>query len=162
MNWSLDGFNLSDPASGKAGDGTGRRIGQIPGSVFRALFGRVRQGDGAAPWSSIPGMGDDQFKQRFTNFVPGIEFTRGLRFRDWRPRHNFFRPHSQRIAPGSSTAWISSMRKTSAPSCRSAGPPRILGRQQQLASSNQAHARHTLSSGSWWTISTHPNRAFLP
>ncbi len=91
MNWSLDGFNLSDPASGKLEMGLGaesvKSLDLFSGR-YSAEFGK---GTGGTMVLNSR-MGDDQFRQRFTNFVPGIEFTRGLRFRDWRPRHNFSGP----------------------------------------------------------------------
>ena len=91
MNWTLDGFSLSDPASGKLEMGLGaesvKSLDLFSGR-YSAEFGK---GTGGTMVLNSR-MGDDQFRQRFTNFVPGIEFTRGLRFRDWRPRHNFSGP----------------------------------------------------------------------
>ncbi len=90
-NWTLDGFSLSDPASGKLEMGLGaesvKSLDLFSGR-YSAEFGK---GTGGTMVLNTR-MGEDQFRHRFTNFVPGIEFTRGLRFRDWRPRHNFSGP----------------------------------------------------------------------
>lgn len=91
MNWNLDGFNLSDPASGKLEMGLGAesvKTLDLFSGRYSAEFGK---GTGGTMVLNSR-MGDDQFRQRLTNFFPGIEFTRGLRFRDWRPRHNFSGP----------------------------------------------------------------------
>ena len=90
-NWTLDGFSLSDPASGRLE----MRLGAESVKSLDLLSGRysaeLGKGSGGAMVLKTR-MGEDQFKQRFTNFVPGIEFNRGLRFRDWRPRHSFSGP----------------------------------------------------------------------
>ncbi len=90
-NWTLDGFSLSDPASGKLEMGLGaesvKSLDLFSGR-YPSEFGK---GAGGA-FVLNTRMGQDHFRHRFTNFVPGIEFARGLRFRDWRPRHNFSGP----------------------------------------------------------------------
>lgn len=91
VNWTLDGFTLSDPSSGKLEMGLGvesvKSLDLFSGR-YSSEFGK---GSGGTMFVQTR-MGDEQFKQRFTNFFPGIEFTRGPRFSDWRPRHNFSGP----------------------------------------------------------------------
>lgn len=90
-NWTLDGFSLSDPASGELEMALGaesvKSVDVVAGR-YSAEFGK---GTGGAMVLDTR-MGEDQFRNRFTNFVPGIEFNRGLQVRDWRPRHNFSGP----------------------------------------------------------------------
>ncbi len=90
-NWTLDGFSLADPFSGKPEMTLGAEAVKsldVASGRYSAALGK---GTGGAMILNTR-MGEDQFKQRFTNFVPGIEFNRGLRFRDWRPRHNVSGP----------------------------------------------------------------------
>jgi len=90
-NWTMDGFSLSDPTSGNLEVGLGiesvKSLDLFSGR-YSAEFGK---GTGGTMLLNSR-MGTDQFRQRLTNFFPGIEFTRGLRFSDWRPRHNFSGP----------------------------------------------------------------------
>ena len=98
-NWSLDGFNLADPASGELEMTLGAEAVKsldLQSGQYSAALGK---GAGGAMVLESR-MGSDEFSQRFTNFFPGIEFNRGLRFRDWRPRHNLSGP----LAPG--RAWF--------------------------------------------------------
>ena len=90
-NWTLDGFSLSDPASGRLEMGLGAESVQSLDLFSGRYSAELGKGTGGAMVLKTR-MGEDQFKRRFTNFVPGLEFNRGLRFRDWRPRHNFSGP----------------------------------------------------------------------
>ncbi len=90
-NWTLDGFSLSDPSSGRLEMTLGAESVKSLGLASGRYSAELGKGTGGAMVLDTR-MGEDQFKQRFTNFVPGVEFNRGLRFRDWRPRHNFSGP----------------------------------------------------------------------
>lgn len=90
-NWTLDGFSLSDPSSGRLEMTLGAESVKSLDLASGRYSAELGKGTGGAMVLNTR-MGEDQFDQRFTNFVPGIEFNRGLRFRDWRPRHNFSGP----------------------------------------------------------------------
>lgn len=90
-NWTLDGFSLSDPSSGRLEMTLGAESVNSLDLASGRYSAEMGKGTGGAMVLTTR-MGEDQFDQRFTNFVPGIEFNRGLRFRDWRPRHNFSGP----------------------------------------------------------------------
>ena len=90
-NWTLDGFSLSDPASGALEMALGVESVQsvdLLAGRYSAEFGK---GTGGAMVLRTR-TGHDAFWHRFTNFVPGVDFERGLRFRDWRPRHSLSGP----------------------------------------------------------------------
>ena len=90
-NWTLDGFDLSDPATGRLEMALGVESVQS----LDLLSGRysAAQGKGAGGAMVLSTRtGEDEFSQRFTNFVPGIDYALGLRIRDWRPRHNLSGP----------------------------------------------------------------------
>lgn len=90
-NWMLDGFSVSDPASGRLE----MALGAESVSSLDLFSGRysaaLGKGTGGAMVLTTR-TGDDRFRQRFTNFVPGIDIQEGLRFRDWRPRHTLSGP----------------------------------------------------------------------
>ena len=90
-NWTLDGFSLSDPFSGESEMTLGAESVQSLDVASARYSAEVGKGTGGAMVLNTR-MGEEQLKQRFTNFVPGIVFNRGLRFRDWRPRHNLSGP----------------------------------------------------------------------
>ena len=90
-NWTLDGFSLSDPSSGRLEMTLGAESVKSMDLASGRYSAELGKGTGGAMVLSTR-TGEDRFEQRFTNFVPGIEFNRGLRFRDWRPRHNFSGP----------------------------------------------------------------------
>ena len=90
-NLTLDGFRLSDPFSGKPEMTVGAESVKSLDLASARYSTELGKGTGGAMVLNTR-MGEDQFHQRFTNFVPGIEFNRGLRFRDWRPRHNVSGP----------------------------------------------------------------------
>ena len=90
-NWTLDGFSLSDPSSGRLemalGSETVRSMDLLSGR-YPAEYGK---GTGGAMVLATR-TGEDRFSNSITNFVPGVDFLRGFRIRDWRPRHNFSGP----------------------------------------------------------------------
>ena len=90
-NLTLDGFSLSDPFSGKPEMTVGAESVKSLDLASARYSAELGKGTGGAMVLNTR-MGEDQFHQRFTNFVPGIVFNRGLRFRDWRPRHNVSGP----------------------------------------------------------------------
>ena len=90
-NWTLDGFTLSDPSSGRLEMALGAESVQSLDLASGRYSAELGKGAGGAMVLSTR-MGEDRFKQRFTNFAPGIEANQGLRFSDWRPRHNFSGP----------------------------------------------------------------------
>ena len=85
-NWTLDGFNVSDPASGRLEMALGAESVQSMDLFAGRYSAALGRGTGGAMVVSTR-TGGAEFKQKFTNFVPGIEFNEGLRVRDWRPRH---------------------------------------------------------------------------
>lgn len=90
-NWTLDGFSLSDPSSGRLEMGLGAETVRSMDLFAGRYSAEHGKGTGGAMVLATR-MGEDQFTQRFTNFVPGIDFVRGLRIRDWRPRHSVSGP----------------------------------------------------------------------
>ena len=90
-NWTLDGFSLSDPASGRLEMGLGAESVQSLDLFAGRYSADLGKGTGGAMVLKTR-TGEDQFGQRITNFAPGIELNEGLRFRDWRPRHTFSGP----------------------------------------------------------------------
>lgn len=90
-NWTLDGFSLSDPFSGESEMTLGAESVKSLDVASARYSAEVGKGTGGAVVLNTR-MGEEQSKQRFTNFVPGIVLNRGLRFRDWRPRHNVSGP----------------------------------------------------------------------
>ncbi len=90
-NWNLDGFSLSDPSSGRLEMALGAESVQSLDLASGRYSAELGKGTGGAMVLSTR-MGEDRFKQRFTNFAPGLEVNQGLRLSDWRPRHNFSGP----------------------------------------------------------------------
>ena len=90
-NWTLDGFSLSDPSSGRLEMGLGAETVRSMDLFAGRYSAEHGKGTGGAMVLATR-MGEDQLTQRFTNFVPGIDYVRGLRIRDWRPRHNVSGP----------------------------------------------------------------------
>lgn len=90
-NWSLDGFNLADPASGELEMTLG--VESVKSMDLQSAQYSAALGKGAGGAMVLDSsMGGDEFTHRFTNFVPGVELNRGLRFRDWRPRYTMSGP----------------------------------------------------------------------
>jgi len=96
-NWSLDGFNLADPASGELEMTLG--VESVKSMDLQSAQYSAALGKGAGGAMVLDSsMGGNEFSHRFTNFVPGVELNRGLRFRDWRPRYTLSGPlASERI-----------------------------------------------------------------
>ena len=145
-NWSLDGFNLADPASGELEMTLGVESVKsldLQSGQYSAAHGK---GSGGAMVLDSR-MGGDEFSQRFTNFVPGVEFQRGLSVRDWRPRHNLSGP----LVPG--RAWFFNSLDVLYEQNLIPELPRGQDRSRYGSVNNslrvQAHVsrRHTLSSG---------------
>ena len=90
-NWTLDGFDLSDPATGRLEMALGVESVESLDLLSGRYSATLGKGTGGAMVLSSR-TGEEEFKQRFTNFVPGIDYARGLRIRDWRPRHNLSGP----------------------------------------------------------------------
>ena len=90
-NWTLDGFSLSDPSSGRLEMTLGAESVKSLDLASGRYSAELGKGTGGAMVLNTR-TGEDRFEHRFTNFVPGIEFNRGLRIRDWRPRHNLSGP----------------------------------------------------------------------
>jgi hypothetical protein len=83
--WTLDGFNITDPVSG-------RLDARISIDAVRSLdlqSGRYSADTGKGSAGSIDvrtGMGDDRYRFSATNFVPGVEHSKGLILSGWTPR----------------------------------------------------------------------------
>lgn len=83
--WSLDGFNITDPI-------TGRLDARIPIDAVRSLdlqSGRYSADTGKGSAGAVDlktGMGDDRFRFSSTNFIPGVEHNKGLVLSKWTPR----------------------------------------------------------------------------
>ncbi len=90
-NWTLDGFRVSDPISGRLEMALGAEsVGsmEIFSQRYSPAFGKGTGGAIALETRT----GEDHFQQRFTNFAPGVGLARGLRVRDWMPRYSFSGP----------------------------------------------------------------------
>jgi hypothetical protein len=83
--WSLDGFNITDPI-------TGRLDARLAIDAVRSLdlqTGRYSADTGKGAAGSVDlktGMGDDRYRFSATNFVPGVEHSKGLLLSKWTPR----------------------------------------------------------------------------
>ena len=83
--WSLDGFNITDPV-------TGRLDARLSIDAVRSLdlqSSRYSADTGKGSAGSIDlktGMGDDRYRFSATNFVPGVETSKGLFLSKWTPR----------------------------------------------------------------------------
>ena len=85
-NWSLDGFTVTDPATGRLEMALGAESVGSMDLLAGRYSAAVGKGAGGAMVVRTR-TGDDEFRQRITNFVPGVDFQEGLRIRDWRPRY---------------------------------------------------------------------------
>ncbi len=89
--WTLDGFNITDPLTGKLDTRLsieGIRTVEVETSRYSAETGK---GSGGAIHIRT-GMGDDRWRPSGTNFIPGIENHKGLVFSDWKPRASLSGP----------------------------------------------------------------------
>lgn len=87
----LDGFNITDPLTGRFES----RISVEGVQSVDVIGGRIspEYGKGSAGVLAIhTKTGDDRFRSTATNFVPGIEYRKGLMVGGWTPRFNFSGP----------------------------------------------------------------------
>jgi carboxypeptidase family protein len=90
-NWLLDGFSVADPVTGQFETILGVEAVQS----FDLFSGRYSVEFGKGSGGTVTfnsGMGDNSFKTHATNFIPGVENSRGLRLSSWRPRFTFSGP----------------------------------------------------------------------
>jgi len=98
--WTLDGFNITDPVSG-------RLEARVSIDAVRSLdleAGRYSAATGKGSAGTVDlktGMGDDRYRFSATNFVPGLEHHKGLVLAKWTPRATVSGP----VARG--RAWFS-------------------------------------------------------
>jgi hypothetical protein len=98
--WSLDGFNITDPLTGRLETHVnvdGVRTVEVATSRYSAETGKGSAG--AVQIRTL--MGDDRWRPTGTNFFPGIENRKGLIIGNWTPRATIAGP----IRRG--RAWIS-------------------------------------------------------
>ena len=90
-NWLLDGFNLADPVTGQL-EATlsveAVKSLELFSGRYSVEFGK---GTGGTMAINSP-LGSNRFHPTVTNFVPGFEYSNGLRLTSWRPRFNFSGP----------------------------------------------------------------------
>jgi hypothetical protein len=90
-NWLLDGFNVADPSSGELETSLSVEAVQ----AFDLYSGRysVEFGKGSGGTMILNSkMGNNTFERHATNFIPGIENSKGLRLSSWRPKFSFAGP----------------------------------------------------------------------
>ena len=85
INWLLDGHNLADPASGRLeADLSVEAVKSL--DLFSGRYS-VAFGKGSGGTMLInSATGDNAFKLRTTNFIPGLEQSKGLTLSSWRPK----------------------------------------------------------------------------
>jgi hypothetical protein len=93
----LDGFNIGDPVNG---DLTARvnvdsvRLAEVETSRYGSQYGEG--GTGVLQLDTV--VGDDQWRKTATNFVPALNYQRGLRLGNWYPRFTLSGPlHKGRV-----------------------------------------------------------------
>jgi hypothetical protein len=91
INWLLDGFSVSDPATGRLeSDLSVEAIRSV--DLFSGRYS-VEFGKGSGGTLLLNGAsGDNRFRFRTTNFIPGLEQNKGLALSSWRPRLNVAGP----------------------------------------------------------------------
>jgi len=83
--WTLDGFNITDPVSGKME--TRLSIDAVRTIDLETSRYSAATGKGSAGSIDLKtGMGDDRYRFSATNFVPGVEHSKGLVLSKWTPR----------------------------------------------------------------------------
>ncbi|MGA2264638.1 MAG: carboxypeptidase-like regulatory domain-containing protein, partial [Acidobacteriota bacterium] len=81
----LDGFDIGDPVSGEL---TARinvdsvRVAEVETGRYATQYGRA--GVGTLALDTL--VGDDQWRESMTNFIPGVNVDSGVRFGNWYPR----------------------------------------------------------------------------
>ena len=84
-NYTLDGFNISDPVTGRLE--TRVNIESIQSMEVQTSRFSAENGRGAAGVLDLKTkMGDDRFRFAGTNFIPGIATDGGLHVNKWTPR----------------------------------------------------------------------------
>jgi len=85
INWLLDGLNVADPASGRLeADLSVEAVKSL--DLFSGRYS-VEFGKGSGGTMLInSATGDNAFKLRTTNFIPGLEQNKGLTLSSWRPK----------------------------------------------------------------------------
>jgi hypothetical protein len=89
--YTLDGFNITDPLTGRFES----RLSVEAVQTVDVVGGRIspEYGKGSAGVLAInTKTGDDKFRTAATNFIPGIEYRKGLMVGGWTPRFNFSGP----------------------------------------------------------------------
>lgn len=89
--YTLDGFNITDPLTGRFES----RLSIEAVQTVDVMGGRIspEYGKGSAGVLAInTKTGDDKFRTTATNFVPGVEYRKGLMVGGWTPRVNFSGP----------------------------------------------------------------------
>ncbi len=89
--YTLDGFNITDPLTGRFESRLSVEAVQtvdIVGGRVSAEYGKGSSGVLAIHTKT----GDDKFRMSATNFFPGIEYRKGITVGGWTPRINFSGP----------------------------------------------------------------------
>jgi len=90
-NYTLDGFNISDPATGRLE--TRLNIDAIQTMDLESGRFSAENGRGSSGVLDLKTkMGDDRWRFGGTNFIPGISNDGGLHFNKWTPRFEFSGP----------------------------------------------------------------------
>jgi hypothetical protein len=90
-NYTLDGFNISDPVTGRLE--TRVNIDAIQNMDLESGRFSAENGRGSAGVLDLKTkMGDDRWRFGGTNFIPGISTEGGLHFNKWTPRLEFSGP----------------------------------------------------------------------
>ena len=98
-NYTLDGFNMSDPVTGRLE--TRLNIDTIQSADLATSRFSAENGRGSAGVLDLrTKMGDDRWRFGGTNFIPSLSSEQGLHFNKWTPRLEFSGP----IAKG--RAWF--------------------------------------------------------
>jgi Carboxypeptidase regulatory-like domain len=89
--YTLDGFNISDPLTGRLE--TRLSVESVHTMEFSSGALPAEFGKGAVGLLAVKTeTGDDKLRYSGTNFVPGITFHKGLVLQDWAPRFNISGP----------------------------------------------------------------------
>jgi len=84
-NYTLDGFDISNPATGQLG--ARMNIDSIQSIAVESSRSAAEYGRGSAGLMDLKSkMGDDHFRFSGTNFIPGLASGGGLHFNKWTPR----------------------------------------------------------------------------
>src|SRR5262249_36051567 len=90
-NYTLDGFNISDPVTGRLE--TRVNIETIQAMSVDSSRYSAENGRGSAGVLDLQTkMGDDRLRFNGTNFIPGLSSYGGLHFNKWTPRLEFSGP----------------------------------------------------------------------